>query len=140
MKPSALQLEKIHNLHRDLARAVARLKEALALPPTQINQDASIQRFEFSIELAWKLLRAAILYQGGSSIGPRDSVRIGAQMGFIDNPSLWLDLLDARNLTTHVYKLSLAKKVYTQAKSLPPLIDHLLKTVKEKEFMQENLP
>lgn len=139
MKSSAVQLKKIQNLYRDLTDAIARLKETLVLPPTQVNQDATIQRFEFCIELAWKLLQAVIRFQGNSAFGPRDSIRIGAQMELIDNPSAWMDLLDARNLTTHVYKLSLAKKVYTQTKDLVPLVDHLLKTIKEKELTQGDL-
>jgi len=38
-------------------RALSRLEEALAKPEDPIVRDASIQRFEFTFEMAWKALQ-----------------------------------------------------------------------------------
>jgi hypothetical protein len=38
----------------EYSKALLSLEEALALPKTDIVRDATIQRFEFCVELAWK--------------------------------------------------------------------------------------
>ena len=40
-----------------LAKALTRLCEALENPETDLTRDASIQRFEFCFELAWKAIQ-----------------------------------------------------------------------------------
>ena len=37
-----------------LTAAIARLREVLQAPETDVSRDAAIQRFEFCFELAWK--------------------------------------------------------------------------------------
>ncbi|MGB9706468.1 MAG: nucleotidyltransferase substrate binding protein [Microgenomates group bacterium] len=49
-------MTKLESQYQDLQKAYLRLKEAVALPPTIINRDATIQRFEFTFELCWKLM------------------------------------------------------------------------------------
>jgi len=118
-------------LHADLAQAIERLKETLSLPPTRIHKDATIQRFEFCFELAWKLLQAEIRYRGIDAYGPRDSIRVAARLSLITDPEEWMDLLDARNITVHVYKELSADKTYKKAHLLIPLVEHLLATIKK---------
>lgn len=55
---SEQEQEKIHSLVKNLDHAVARLSEALTLDPIQIHKDATVKRFEFTFELAWKLMQA----------------------------------------------------------------------------------
>ena len=45
-------MTKLENLIKDLTKANERLKEAIGLEPTRIHKDATIQRFEFTFELA----------------------------------------------------------------------------------------
>jgi hypothetical protein len=51
-------MRKTDSLRADLAAAIARLEEALALPKDAIVRDSAIQRFEISFELCWKFLKA----------------------------------------------------------------------------------
>lgn len=118
-------------LHADLAQAIERLKEALSLPPTRIHKDATIQRFEFCFELAWKLLQAVIRYKSIDVYGPRDSIRIAARLSLITDPEEWMNLLDARNITVHVYKELAADKTYEKVHLLVPLVEHLLTTIEK---------
>jgi len=136
---NAAIVSKIHKLHADLVRAVVRLKEALALPPTRIHKDATIQRFEFCFELSWKLLQSLVIDQGLSSYGPKNAIRVAAQAGIIDNPAAWLKMLDARNLTTHVYKEKTADEVYKQIKHFPPLVDQLLSAASAQQLLFEDV-
>lgn len=123
--------EKAAKQHDDLQNAIARLKEALILPPTRIHKDATIKRFEFCFELAWKLMQSICTLQGSENVGVRTIIRSAAQLGIIDDPGAWIDLLDARNLTVHMYNEATADNIYTQTKELVPLTEGLLKKVEK---------
>ena len=76
-------------------RAVQRLGEALeeyAANPTDTVRDGVIQRFEFTFDLAWKPLQF-----------PKQVLREAYAAELIDDERLWLDMLDARNSTSHIY-------------------------------------
>lgn len=110
----------------DLTSANERLKEALALPPTRIHKDATIQRFEFTVELSWKTMQEAVRFIGEEAVSPRDAIRVAARTELIGDPEAWFSMLAARNLTSHVYRESVADEVYEEAKKLPSLVDDLL--------------
>jgi hypothetical protein len=49
-----MRLERVSLLLADFEQALKRLSSALAAPDNEFVRDSSIQRFEFSFELAWK--------------------------------------------------------------------------------------
>src|SRR5262249_45427522 len=49
--------EKLELALTKLSKAVGRLAEAVMQPPSPIQSDAVLQRFEFTFELCWKALR-----------------------------------------------------------------------------------
>lgn len=127
-----MELSKPEKLLADLKRATQRLKEAVEAEPTQLNQDATIQRFEFTFELAWKLMQVLIQDKGVEVFGPKDVIRRAAQVGLIDDPEAWIDFLKARNLTTHVYDQPVAEEIYNQAKEFPAVVEELMKKAEEE--------
>ena len=127
--------QRIISLLEDLKNANGRLKEIYQLEATQPHQDAAIQRFEFTFELSWKLMQETNEYLGKPSSGPKPSIRTAAEKEVIDNPEAWLKFLEARNLTSHTYKLPLAEEVYKRAKMFPPLVDRLIASA-EKIIVQ----
>lgn len=114
-----------------LTKALARLEETLALPSTSVNRDATIQRFEFSFELSWKILQTIGQKEGQDIFGMTQSIRAGAQLGLIDDPEQWLDFRDARNLSTHLYDEPSSIEVYGEAKKFLPQAKNLLEKVKK---------
>lgn len=86
-------------------------------------RDACIQRFEFCIELAWKV---SIKVLGLETKAPNPAIRDMAQNGLIDDTQLWFDFLLARNKTSHTYAEEVAKAVYTEVEKLIPELDKLL--------------
>lgn len=101
-----------------LEKASNRLAEALALAKTEINRDATIQRFEFTFELAWKTIKTFVKTKGLDAKSPADAIRIGADLEIIENPSFWLEeVLEARNATSHLYDETIADAVYEAAKN-----------------------
>lgn len=119
----------------NLGKALARLGEALEHPElatADILQDAAIHRFEFSIELYWKVLKKILSYEKIESTTPRDVLRKAYQFKLIDDEDQWLSMLDDRNNTSHVYKQEDAKRVFENIKSHFPIMAKTYTNLKEK--------
>jgi nucleotidyltransferase substrate binding protein (TIGR01987 family) len=97
----------------EFEKAVFRLEEALAQPKNDFIRDSVIQRFEFTVELAWKSAKKVM---GSQSIAPKVIIREMAAQGLVADPQVWFDYLEGRNLSSHTYKEDLAEKVYSLAK------------------------
>lgn len=93
-------------------KALAKLEEAvnaLANNPIMevyirdLMQEGLIQRFEFTQELAWKVMKDYAEYQGYTDIkGSRDAMRKALQMNLISDDA-WLRTIVDRNVTSHTY-------------------------------------
>lgn len=89
-------------------KALVRMDEVVTLwhnrKLSDLERDGMIQRFEYTQELAWKLLKNYIEYQGEAQMGgSRDTIRQAFRLGLIENSEPWFDMLESRNLTSHVY-------------------------------------
>lgn len=122
-------MDKIHSLFEDLQKAHSKLSIALELPESEINQDASIQRFEFTFELVWKLMNMIVRQNGIESYGPKNTIREATKMGLIESIDDWFDFLNARNLTTHTYNKETADKVYESAKEFEKAVEELIEKI-----------
>lgn len=112
---------------RETERAIRRLAEALAEPEAnRLAVDGTIQRFEFSFELFWKLLSRLLLAQGAEVTLPREALERAYAAGWIDDEGLWLNMLADRNRTSHLYKEELARKVYGRIRTYQPLLKRAL--------------
>ena len=57
-------------------------------------KEGVIQRFEYTHELAWKVMKDYAEYQGYTDLrGSRDSFRIALQMGLIEDDE-WMDSIE----------------------------------------------
>jgi nucleotidyltransferase substrate binding protein (TIGR01987 family) len=117
----------------ELKRAIARLKEALQLPKDDIVRDSVIQRFEFTVELSWKVLHKQLKASGISeALSPKNIFREGARLGMVSDAEAWIRFVDARNLSSHTYKESLAEQVYAAAQAIPAFADELVRSVERE--------
>lgn len=121
-----MMTEKIEKIKIQVQKANNKLREALKQSENEMQRDAVIQRFEFTFELAWKLIAEVLKYKGFQVYGPRDSIRTGAENGIVLEPEKWMSLLEARNLTTHTYSEETSGEVYEKSKLLPELVSKLL--------------
>jgi len=83
-------------------------------------RDSVIQRFEYTYELCWKMLKRRLEMDVPSSelidgMSFREMIREGAERGMIDDPLVWFDYRQKRNLTTHTYNEAVSKDVYSAA-------------------------
>lgn len=118
--------DKLKNQLDQFKNAIVRLSEALTLESTRINKDATIQRFEFSFELAWKVMKSIAFEKGMEVISPKDSIRSAAQLGLIEDVERWFDFLDARNNSSHIYSEEMADAIYELIKEFLPAAEKLL--------------
>ena len=99
---------------QDYHRAMKRLQVAVNSKPDAngIYLDATIQRFEFCFELAWKLMKAMLDYESIEVSSPRGSIREGSKQSMIDSAEDWLYMLEQRNICPHAYSESIAWDIY----------------------------
>jgi len=112
-----------------LLKARDSLGLALAAPKTDLNRDASIQRFEFTIELAWKTMRRILKYKSILINNPRDTIREAAKEGLIQDPKVWFVFLENRNLTSHVYNEDVAEKIYSALPGFKVALDAFIESI-----------
>lgn len=103
----------------DFLHAAQRLKEVASGQSDDIVRDATIQRFEFTFEAAWKTLQLYLQHQGLDATGPRQVLKQSFVQGLISTPEeadIWLAMLEDRNLTTHPYREDLAEAIVARAR------------------------
>ena len=107
----------------EFAKALEALRQGLDAPKSDLSRDASIQRFEFCVELAWKSARRVM---GTSTTAPKTVIREMARNGLLEDVEFWLQAIENRNLSAHTYKEELAEQVYAFARAfLPQALDLL---------------
>ncbi len=105
-----------------LELALRTLDEALVEPFSIIVRDATIQRFEYTFELAWKLFRKVAKLEGLEVGSPRQAIRVVYQVGLVPDVDAWFELLEDRNRTSHTHSATTAEAVYESATRLPALL------------------
>ena len=123
MEPEQLDLSSLSN-------AVTRLEEAFQkAPANELERDGCIQRFEYTYELCWKMMRRQlVLMEVGDAdlLGRRELFREAARRGLIEDPEQWFSFQKARNLTSHNYDSDKAEETYAAAKAFMPQARRLL--------------
>jgi nucleotidyltransferase substrate binding protein (TIGR01987 family) len=74
-----------------------------------LQRDGLLQRFEFTFELAWKVLRDVFASEGLIGLNsPKSVLREAYAAGLVEDQDLWLLMLEDRNATTHLYEKDMA--------------------------------
>lgn len=134
-KDGVVLMNKAEEKRNKFGEALERMKEAIG--DYQMHQitsirDGVIQRFEFCTELAWKSTREYLIEQGYTELNSPKSVMKQAYVDrLIDDEKKWLELLNARNLTAHVYDEETAETIYQNiVKSYLNMFGELLEKLK----------
>ncbi len=100
--------------------ALGQLEQAAEIygkaPQDELYRDGLIQRFEFTVELAWKSIKDYLEDQGStiSIATPRAILKEAFAAGIIQDADVWNQILTARNVTSHVYDEKTADDVASQ--------------------------
>jgi len=85
----------------------------LGLVLDEMIKEGLIQRFEYTHELAWNLMKDYAEYQGNNNVGgSRDATREALQLKIIEDGEIWMDMIQSRNKTTHTYNEATANEIY----------------------------
>lgn len=78
----------------------------------ELLREGLIQRFEYTHELAWNVMKDYAEYQGYTDIrGSRSAIRKAFEMNLIADKA-WMDTIGDRNLTSHNYDEETAEDIY----------------------------
>lgn len=99
--------------------AALRQSKAVALRRTrelsELEQQGLIQVFEFTHEMAWKVMKDYLRSLGNTQIlASRDSTRAAFAAELILDGEGWMAMIEGRNLSVHTYNLDVANTL-TQA-------------------------
>ena len=101
---------------KDLENAVSRLDEAIKdSKKIELStlKDGVIQRFEFTLELSWIILKTYLVNEGIDCVNtPKSVVREAYKAGIIKNGEVWIEMIYDRNLTSHIYSQSMTDDIY----------------------------
>ena len=118
-------LQKVENYKRALTQLEAAVNQYQKSPEDTLYRDGLIQRFEFTVELAWKSIKEYLEDQGLvlSIASPRGILKEAYATGILQDGEHWNAILTARNLTSHVYDEATASQIAQQicTEFLPPL-------------------
>jgi nucleotidyltransferase substrate binding protein (TIGR01987 family) len=89
-------------------RVLSLLKDALSRGPTVLNQlekEGTVQRFEYTLELAWKTIKDYLEESGVvlSAVTPRQVIKDAFAARLIADGQTWIDMIDHHNLLSHTY-------------------------------------
>jgi len=88
--------------------------------------DVAVKRFEFTYEMAWKALKRALDYLGIDARAPRPVFKEAYAQGLLSDEQVWLDMIEMRNLSSHVYDEHEISRILTELERYLAAFDALL--------------
>ncbi len=119
MKDSGADDIRWHQRLANYSRALVQLQKAVALRQSrelsELEQQGLIQAFEFTHELAWKVMKDYLRSLGMDAlIASRDSTRAAFAAELILDGEAWMDMILSRNLSSHTYNLDIAANLVSK--------------------------
>lgn len=99
--------------------ALRQLNKGLAVAKTRklndLEKQGMVQAFEFTHELAWKVMMDFMKDRGNNEIfGSKDATRAAFKLGLITDGAQWMEMIDSRNLSSHTYDESTAEAIVSK--------------------------
>lgn len=78
----------------------------------ELEELGLIKAFEYTYELAWKVIKDYYEAQGETAIqGSRDAIRLAFQRGLIDDGDNWMKMIKSRIASVDTYNLQVAQQI-----------------------------
>ncbi|MBF0564551.1 MAG: nucleotidyltransferase substrate binding protein [Nitrospirae bacterium] len=132
-------LERLEILERfeirlgETSRALETFRQIIDEPYSTIVRDAAIQRFEYTFEALWKLLKEYLkVHDGLICNSPKTCFREAFSTGILseDEAVAFLEMTDMRNLTSHTYKEDVSQMIYEKLADYYSLMAKLMMKMK----------
>ena len=125
-----LNLSSLENALKQLEDG---LEEAQLNPKSEIIRDGVIQRFEYSMDLCWKLIQRYLKFiaqiDDSNIRTKKDLFREAGRLKLITNVESWFEHYEARNETSHTYNKETAEMVFKRAIVFLPDAKDLLESL-----------
>lgn len=125
-------MDKLKQRLDTLEAALATLEEILQHQPSMVVRDATIQRFEYTTEAAWKALKHYLLeHEGVDCNTPKGCIRKAFQADLLteEETESFLQMINDRNLTSHAYIPEVADKIASAIPRYAQLIRKLAESM-----------
>lgn len=104
--------QRFENFQKAFGTLTAAVTLARTRTLSDLEDQGMIQGFEFTHELAWCVLKDYLEYKGFSGIiGSRDATRLAFNNALIEDGEVWMDMIKARNQTSHTYNENVAAQI-----------------------------
>ncbi len=103
-----------HYRFANYRRAFLLLREALDEGElTQFEREGTVRRFEYTMELAWKVMKDYLEAQNVvlPQITPRAVIRAAFEARLVSDGETWMNALDDRNKMSHTYSFERFEEV-----------------------------
>jgi len=79
----------------------------------EILREGIIQRFEYTHELAWNVMKDFLLEIGDVTLyGSKDATREAFKTELIKDGDVWMEMIKSRNKTSYTYNEEIAQEIY----------------------------
>ena len=131
--------QRIKNKLQQFDKALSTLKECLDadIKNNLFVRDSAIQRFEYSVELSWKILKLFLSERFGNDVfSPKECFRslLTNKLITAGETELFLTMIDDRNLASHTYDETFIEKLILK------LPDYYQGMGKIADLIRENKP
>ncbi len=116
-------------------KALKTLKAITEEPYSIIVRDAAIQRFEYTFETFWKVVKNYLDVQEGIICNsPKSCFKEAFKVGLLSEEETIkiLEMVDDINLTSHIYREEVAAEIYRRIRDYWDLMDRVCQRVVEK--------
>lgn len=104
--------QRFHNYSNALQTLTEAVELGQVRPFSKLEKQGLIHVFEFTHELGWNVLKDYLESKGFTGlIGSRDATRTAFKNALIADGEAWMDMIKARNLTSHTYNLDVAESI-----------------------------
>ena len=109
---------------------VGREKEYQEKGFSDIYLDLVVKRFEFTYEMSWKAVKRVLDYLGIECFNPRSCFKEAYAQGIIKEELIWLEMIEMRNLSSHVYDEEEIKEILERVADFKDAFGELKKNIK----------
>jgi len=128
-----LDVSSLRNALTALEKSLKFLASEMAKDPDLREQfrAAAIQAFEFTHELAYKMLKRQLEQMSADpaaidTMGYMDVIRAGAEAGLVRDIARYRDYREKRNITSHTYDQAKAEEIVSVLNDFRDDVRHLL--------------
>jgi nucleotidyltransferase substrate binding protein (TIGR01987 family) len=129
-------LERLTERLKSAEKALASFKQLVFLNnPSDIERDATIQRFEFTFEACWKAAKQYLYDVEGIDVAsPKGVMRSLRESGLLSDEEaiVGLKMVDDRNQTVHTYNEEVAVKIHGSLTEYYKLLLSIVQRMREK--------